>query len=140
MTMNELFLALERRGFRAFLWIPEHDRIQALVRLGSCSMPWTTTLPALNAVTVGDASNFIAREFAEITGKMDFMCCAQCKEPLLRSVGGSGDDLGHDEGSTHWFEYRSAKVGPDSPVLTHCAGCTAQISDSTVQEIKDVEH
>lgn len=133
MKLSEFQIALERRGFRAVMWIPEHDKIQAIVHLGDRSMPWTIALSALQPIEMSDVGSFIAREFAAITSSMHFVCCAQCQEPLLRGVGGSGKG----EGSTHWYEFRSAKAGPDSPVLTNCSVCGITLDTGMVQEIVD---
>lgn len=51
---------------------------------------------------------------------------------VIMKTGGAGLDA-----IKQATEYRSAKAGPSSPVLTNCPGCGVVLSNETVQEIQD---
>jgi hypothetical protein len=115
------------------------------------------------AVVHGDQRTLIAEEFfkyqtiAEIARQLDYLVgmhhvwCGQCKEPLLRHKDYAvlpGEIIFQDRGwpiefgdpeSMAYFEYRSAKAGPHSPVIASCVTCNAVLKKH-IEEITDVEN
>lgn len=154
MSIDELQAAIERRGYT----IRRPDKEPPIKRGQGLWHAGYTTLYifrknvyiafAVSHADLGDVRMSVG-EFAELILRglakdQHHVWCSQCHEPLLHKeiyVRGAALDYGvpleQINRDRMEQQYRSAKAGPDSPILSNCPKCGALLSNVNTSEIMD---
>lgn len=120
MTIDDIKLAIERRGYSVQVEHYPHS-VNFRISAGEKHMNCGYTLVDLKYCKLS-LTDFVNAMLYRFSGTMHPIWCKNCHEPLLPGRGR--------------YEYRSAKAGPDSPVLDFCI-CRQRLYVGSVEEIQD---
>jgi hypothetical protein len=146
MKISELQAAIERRGYvvgKPVAYPTPENYTMLYIHRGDAHSAYAVTHSEITdaRMSIGDYADAILRRMAQDQFHVQ---CSQCHEPLLqKEVFVPGPALGYgvplEQINRHHMEqrYRSAKAGPDSPVLSHCPKCGVPLLADTVSDIAD---
>ena len=83
---------------------------------------------ALDEVLYADTATVATLLDRRLGAGMHHVQCAECGHTLLQGAG-----------STHWYVYRDAQVGPYSAEIIFCPRCGAALSEGNIREVEDEE-